>query len=326
VNTSASTLTLADAARMMREAMRNKTYQLTPLGMESAEFLRFQRKRLAKNSLDAYESTLNAFALNFPDLTLADFEPPAGIALVETFLDAGWGDKAPTSYNRHLSALRSFFRFQVARQKMTGDPTLVIEPARKRQLYRETFTGDQCRAIIASQDSLRDRIAVRLMVNYGLRRGGMLAIQFKHFDHVRRQLSVFLKGGKVQRLPIPEQAFWHDLERLILDVEAQGTYFLMCGKNRAADRPMSPTGFHKWWYRSLAKAGVVAEGTTSGERPHKARHTAGQRVLDGTRGNLKATQKFLGHTSVQTTADIYTDWDVYQLEETLAEVYGEDDA
>lgn len=315
-------MTLADAARMMREAMRDKTYQLTPLGMESAEFLRFQRKRLAQNSLDAYESTLNVFCLHFPTSTLADLEPPAGIALVETFLDAGWGDKAPASYNRHLAALRSFFRYQVARQKMHGDPTLVVEPARKRQLYRETFSEDQCQAIIASQDELRDRIAVRLMVHYGLRRGGMLAIQFKHFDHVRKLLSVFLKGGKVQKLPIPESAFWHDLERLILDVGAGPGYFLMCAQNRPQDRPMSAGGFHKWWYRSLAKAGVVPEGTTAGERPHKARHTAGQRILDGTRGNLKATQKFLGHTSIRTTADTYTDWDVYQLADTLTDVYG----
>jgi site-specific recombinase XerC len=45
---------------------------------------------------------------------------------------------------------------------------------------------------------------------------------------------------------------------------------------------------------------------------HKARHTAGQRVLDAT-GNLKAVQKLLGHSSIQTTGDIYADWDIDQL-------------
>ena len=48
---------------------------------------------------------------------------------------------------------------------------------------------------------------------------------------------------------------------------------------------------------------------------HKARHTAGQRVLDAT-GNLKAAQKLLGHASIQTTGDIYTDWDIDQLADT----------
>jgi site-specific recombinase XerC len=50
---------------------------------------------------------------------------------------------------------------------------------------------------------------------------------------------------------------------------------------------------------------------------HKARHTAGQRVLDKTGGNLKAVQKLLGHADISTTGNIYTDWDIEQLTETL---------
>ena len=72
---------------------------------------------------------------------------------------------------------------------------------------------------------------------------------------------------------------------------------------------MGVHGLHRWWYRRLDAAGIVAQGTTSGERMHKARHTAGQRVLDAT-GNLKAVQKLLGHSSIQTTGDIYADWDI----------------
>jgi site-specific recombinase XerC len=56
---------------------------------------------------------------------------------------------------------------------------------------------------------------------------------------------------------------------------------------------------------------------------HKARHTAGQRVLDST-GNLKAVQKLLGHASIQTTGAVYADWDVDQLAVTMAEVLADD--
>jgi integrase len=137
---------------------------------------------------------------------------------------------------------------------------------------------------------------------------------------------VFLKRGKVRELPIPDPNFWMDLERLILDVGAKPHHYLLPGRkgNQNAttlvpDRPLSGHGAHDWWYRCLERAGVVAEGTTSGERMHKARHTAGQRVLDRT-GNLKAVQKLLGHDSIQTTADIYVDWDLDQLAATLADV------
>jgi site-specific recombinase XerC len=62
---------------------------------------------------------------------------------------------------------------------------------------------------------------------------------------------------------------------------------------------------------------VVATGQMSGERMHKARHAAGDRVLDKTHGNLKAVQKLLGHSTISTTADTYVDWDIDQLADTL---------
>jgi hypothetical protein len=55
-----------------------------------------------------------------------------------------------------------------------------------------------------------------------------------------------------------------------------------------------------------------------------ARHTAGQSVLDHT-GNLNPVQNLLGHSSITTTDDIYTDWDIDQLEETMRFVVGEDE-
>jgi integrase len=87
--------------------------------------------------------------------------------------------------------------------------------------------------------------------------------------------------------------------------------------------PMGVHGLHNWWYRCLQRAGIVAAGVTSGARMHEARHTAGQRVLDAT-GDLKAVQKLLGHESIQTTGDIYTDWDVEQLAESQIEAVQDD--
>jgi integrase len=86
---------------------------------------------------------------------------------------------------------------------------------------------------------------------------------------------------------------------------------------------MSVHSLHDWWYECLERAGVVPAGVTRGERMHKARHTAGQRVLDHT-GNLKAVQKLLGHASISTTGDVYADWDIDQLTDTLRTVLNEE--
>jgi site-specific recombinase XerC len=49
-------------------------------------------------------------------------------------------------------------------------------------------------------------------------------------------------------------------------------------------------------------------------RPASTRHT----------GNIKAVQMLLGHASIRTTGDLYTDWDINQLETTLTEVFDDE--
>ena len=116
-----------------------------------------------------------------------------------------------------LSVVRDFFRWACARGYMRGNPTDGIDRAKARQPHRTTFSAGDRRRIIAEQDSLRDRIALRLLFDYGLRKGALQRVQFRHFDHVRKRLTVFTKGGKVRDLPIRDAVFWHDLERHILD-------------------------------------------------------------------------------------------------------------
>lgn len=327
----AGSLTAPLLARMMREAMRDRSYELYPLGEEVAEYLRHKRKRLTDSSQVAYEGILALLAEFFLDLDLADFEPPVGTERVEEFLHRRWGDMRPQTYNRNLSICRDFFRWAVRRGKLHADPTLAIERARKRDVYRTTFTPDQRRAILAENHELRDRIALRLLLDYALRKGALRAVQFRHFDHVRKRLTVFTKGGQVRPVPIPDPAFWHDLERLILDTQAQPDWYLLptTKGNRSTRRlvhtqPRGNHGLHDWWYRCLANAGIVPEGATRGEKMHKARHTAGQRLLDHT-GNLKAVQQLLGHETISTTADTYVDWSEQQLAASLESVLASED-
>jgi integrase/recombinase XerC len=311
--------------------MKDKSYRAFPLGVEAGYYLRAKRKSLTPESYRDYEACLDKLARYYADLELSSLEPPVGTERVEEFLDHQWGHRQPRTYNKNLSILRDFFKFQVLRGKLHGDPTLAIQRARSRDVHRTTFSVEARAAILASQESLRDRIAVRLLLDYGLRKGALGAIQFKHFDHAQRRLVIFTKGEKVRLLPIPDSMFWLDLERHILDWQANPDDFLMCRRKfiphsptvretrEYHDKPMGAHGLHDWWYACLERAGLVAKGQTSGEKMHKARHTAGQRVLNAT-GNLKAVQKLLGHASIQTTADIYTDWDIDQLAETLRQV------
>lgn len=308
--------------------MKDKSYRALPLGQEAGHYLRAKRKRLTAESYRDYESCLDKLARHFADFELSDFEPPAGGERLEEFLEHQWGSRAERTYNKNLSILRYFFLFHVRRGKLRGDPTLAIERAKTRAVLRTTFTPEHRRAILAANPDLRDKLALRLLLDYGLRKGALQRVRFEHFDHYRKRLTVFTKGGKIRNLPIPHPSFWNDLGKLIIDVEAQSHEYLLPQAKAIAqrrggsrlhllrDKPKGVHGMHRWWYGCLQRAGIVAEGVTRGERMHKARHTAGQRLLDAT-GNLKAVQKLLGHESIQTTGDTYTDWDAEQLAESL---------
>lgn len=331
-----------NAWMIVADAVKDKSYRAFPLGQEAGHYLRWKRKRLTAASYRDYESCLDKLARDFPVYELSDFEPPIGTERLEEFLENRWSAGAGRTYNKNLSILRDFFKWARLHSRLHGDPTLAIERARGRSVHRTTFTADQVRALLAANPARRDRVALRLLLHYGLRKGALRNVQFKHFDHNRRRLTIFTKGETVRGVPIPQPKFWLDLERLILDTEAHPNHYLL-QRRKAIPRtfdpntrkmltyeimlfpnqPMGEHGAHNWWYECLERAGIVELGTTSGERMHKARHTAGQNVLDRTKGNVKAAQKLLGHASMQTTSDIYVDWDIDQLEQTMREVIDE---
>lgn len=328
-------------AALNREAVKDKSYQDFPMGQEALAYLRAKRRRLTEISYSNYEGFLSRLAKYFTDLELADFEMPIGATRMEEFLDDQWGNRAAGTYNVAHAIYSDFFKWQVRRGRMNSNPMLVIERARKRTPHREVFSNDQRRGIIASAESRRDRLALMLLLDYALRKGGLRNVQIKHFDYQRKQLTVFTKGGKVMTIPIPDPAFWTELEHYILETEARPSDYLMClikpvpygtpdkdGKRpvrllRFPEKQMGAGTTHRWWYHRLEDAGIVATGETSGEKMHKARHTAGQRVLENT-GDLKLTQKLLGHASIQTTGDIYVDYDMDAFAARLARALSED--
>ena len=107
----AATLTLAEAARMMREALRDRSYRSTPLGLEVARYYRWKKNEwgATAGTLRDYEAILAKLALDHADLELADFCPPVGTERLREFIDARWGERTPRTRAKVISVLRDFF-------------------------------------------------------------------------------------------------------------------------------------------------------------------------------------------------------------------------
>lgn len=356
-----------------------------PLERHTETYLAAKRKRLTVKSERGYQAVLREFVAAFPDLEVAAFEPPAGSILVEDFLNARWGDRAPRTYNKSLSVLCDFFRWHVARETLTRDPMLTIEKATPRAVHRTTFSEEQRVRILATNPWPRDQVALRLLLDYGLRKGALQNVQLKHFDPATRRLTIFTKGEKVFTVPVPDDGIWRHIDQLL---DEPSEHYLIPRQEQRRRRPPHRKQFdrahelldelretvgavddlacarelaqltpllgivddwlgltvgaasvqvkrfydeqggehllHSWWYRCLTRASIVEPGVRSGQRLHKARHSAGQRVLDRT-GNLKAAQAMLCHATIGTTGDVYVGWDLQQQAATMLSVVPADD-
>lgn len=219
---------------------RDQAYRTTPLGVEAGDYLRHKTKRLTRKSYRGHEYALAIFAGQHPAVELAELEPPNGTRLIEDFLDRNWGHRNPKTYNIQLTVLRDFCKWNVLRGRLHGDPTLPIERAKPRQFHRSTFTGEQRQAILDSTRNLRYRLALQLLLDYGIRKGALAAVQLEHFDHARQRLTIFTKGERIHQVPIPDPVFWADLALLTAEPGSQPSHFLMCKHHTRRARSTSP--------------------------------------------------------------------------------------
>jgi integrase len=160
------------------------------------------------------------------------------------------------------------------------------------------------------------------------------------FDLARRQITVFGKGQKSRVIPLRGRVVL-EIEGYLLEIlpllnrlPEPDDFLLYPEKRTGGDRllaaypkkRMSAPTVHRRCYRHAAAAGLVGVGMTSGLNMHRARHTFAtdlRRVAD-----LGAASQALGHSDLSTTAAIYGQYDLSDLEramEALARARRQDD-
>jgi len=346
-------LTLAQSARIMREALRDRSYRSTPLGLEVARYIRWKRNEwgASPETIRDYEAILAKLALYFADLELTDLTPPVGTERLRECWDYYWGERSPRTRAKVRSVWIDFMEWAVRERGLAGNPARPLAAPKKRDVETETFTPSVVERIIAAQIYPADIVGVTLILHYGLRRGGVLNVQRRHFDIERRQLTVHTKGGRIYPVPIPDENVWLALGRLDLEAQWQDDHWLLYRQDtrrmrvppdeadevldigsetvgyanitrRRHDR--KPTGkiVHFWWYRCLERAGLVPEGTSSGMHMHRGRHTAATE-LQRKHHDLRLTQLLLGHVDIRSTAR-YAQLDTADLADALRELHGGD--
>jgi integrase/recombinase XerC len=218
---------------------------------------------------------------------------------------------ARSSTARHLSALRSFFKFLMREGAVEINPArTVATPKREKQLPAVMQTSEVA-LLIEQPDGgktlgLRDRAFLELLYASGLRISELVGIDLDDLELRSRLVKVHGKGSKERIVPFGSKAeeavrAWLDVRgELIRDPDEQAIFINYRGERITA---RSVRRLFDGYIRKAALRGGIS--------PHTMRHSFATHLLTAG-ADLRAIQELLGHASLSTTQK-YTHLNDWQL-------------
>ena len=268
-------------------------------------YLRYERNR-SDLTVRSYERSLRDFESYFNNL-----ESHLSWESVDSDIIRDWmeslmdkGDMASTVNNR-LSAVRSFFRFALARGLVAADPANVVQgPKKQKPLPQFVRESDMNRLIDIPQmwergfSGLRARTIIILFYETGVRLAELVALDDQDVDFGMHQLKVTGKRNKQRIIP-----FGDELEQVLKEYLHQrdelwpqhGSALFLNDKGERIGR---------YWVRALVNKHLSLVTSLKKRSPHVLRHSFATAMLNHG-ADLESVRKLLGHASVAAT-EIYT--------------------
>ena len=227
---------------------------------------------------------------------------------MESMMDKG---NNATSINRRLSALRSFYRFALARKLVDKDPVHgVTGPKKGRPLPQFLKENEMDRLLDAESwtegfEDVRDRTIIMTFYETGIRLSELIGLDDCMVDFSNRQLKVTGKRNKQRVIPLGEEllATLRDYMKCRnKEVNRQSEALFVTARGQR----MTSSQVREAVRKNLSKVCTLKKRT-----PHVLRHTFATAMLNNKAG-IESVKKLLGHESLSTT-EIYTHTTFEQL-------------
>jgi integrase/recombinase XerC len=280
-------------------------------------------RRFSPRTVEAYGSDLHRFVAfwerEFANQTAARTPLPKidTLAVRSHLASLHRAKLSNRSLSRHLSTLRSFFRWACREGHLQKNPAKGLPSPRAAKTLPRALTLSDTEQLLDVEDEgrfpERERALFELLYATGLRVAEASGLDLDDVDMGSRLVRVTGKGSRERIVPFGEAAADALAEYLppraalaaaVEDLKAEPLFVNTRG-GRLTTRSMA----------RLLKRRLRAAGLPTGISPHALRHTFATHLLQAG-ADLRAIQELLGHTSLSTTQK-YTHLDAARL----AEVY-----
>ncbi len=260
-------------------------------------------KGLSSNSIASYGLDLKGFCAYCAERKL---DEPLTAGQVGEYVDFLYSQGlSGRSVARHLTTLRSYYRFLLAEGRIGEDPTALLRTPKQWQNIPKYLTDQQILDLLAAPDlgkptGLRDQAMLELLYACGLRVSELCGLKSSDLNLNVGFLRVTGKGQKQRMIPLGSKAAeaigrYHDTGRPALLKGRPSPYLFITARGG----PMTRQGFWKL-LRALGRKARIFQDLT----PHVIRHSFATHLLE--RGaDLRSVQTMLGHADIATT-EIYT--------------------
>ena len=278
---------------------------------EFLNYLKFERNR-SDLTIKNYGEDLRAFKEFYGNLEGCHSWKSVDSDIIRDWMESMMdkGNNA-TSINRRLSALRSFYRFALARKLVDKDPVHgVTGPKKGRPLPQFLKENEMDRLLDAeswteSFEDVRDRTVIMTFYETGIRLSELIGLDDSMVDFSNRQLKVTGKRNKQRVIPFGEEllaTFCDYMKCRDKEADRQSEALFVTAKGQR----MTSSQVREAVKRNLSKVCTLKKRT-----PHVLRHTFATAMLNNKAG-IESVKKLLGHESLS-TAEIYTHTTFEQL-------------
>ncbi len=235
---------------------------------------------------------------------------------MESMMDKG---NSAATVSRRLSALKTFYRFALARRYVESDPVYSIKGPKKEKPLPQFVKESEMDELLDRQawgddyNNVRARTIIILFYETGMRLSELVNLDDKDVNFVTSEIKITGKGNKQRIVP-----FGDELKNTLLEfrrlrdasVEVKTPALVVSDKGTR----MSPSKV-----QDIVRSNLSRVCSLKKKSPHVLRHSFATAMLNHHVG-IENLKKLLGHANISTT-EIYTHTTFEQLKRVYNEAH-----